>query len=29
MNPTDAMELLINRLGKTKCNADFLAALKS
>ncbi|NBX29269.1 transcription termination factor Rho [bacterium] len=29
MNPTDAMELLINRLGKTKANADFLAALKS
>jgi transcription termination factor Rho len=29
MNPADAMELLINRLGKTKANADFLAALKS
>ena len=29
MNPTDAMELLVNRLSKTKSNADFLAALKS
>jgi transcription termination factor Rho len=29
MNPPDAMELLVNRLSKTKSNADFLAALKS
>jgi transcription termination factor Rho len=29
MNPTDAMELLVNRLGKTKSNAEFLASLKS
>jgi transcription termination factor Rho len=29
MNAPDAMELLVNRLGKTRCNADFLAALKS
>jgi transcription termination factor Rho len=29
MNPTDAMELLVNRLAKTKSNAEFLASLKS
>jgi transcription termination factor Rho len=29
MNATDAMELLLNRLGKTKTNAEFLAALKA
>jgi len=29
MNPTDAMELLVNRLTKTGSNADFLAGLKS
>jgi len=29
MNPADAMELLVNRLSKTKSNADFLMALKS
>ena len=29
MNPTDAMELLVNRLGKTKSNTDFLMSLKS
>jgi transcription termination factor Rho len=29
MNPVDAMELLCNRLAKTKSNADFLMALKS
>jgi transcription termination factor Rho len=29
MNPTDAMELLINRLAKTKSNAEFLQGLKS
>jgi transcription termination factor Rho len=29
MNPPDAMELLINRLAKTKNNAEFLAGLKS
>jgi len=29
MNPPDAMELLVNRLAKTKSNADFLASLKS
>jgi transcription termination factor Rho len=29
MNPTDAMELLVNRLLKTKSNADFLMSLKS
>jgi transcription termination factor Rho len=29
MNPTDAMELLVNRLSKTKSNAEFLASLKS
>jgi transcription termination factor Rho len=29
MNPTDAMELLINRLSKTKSNSEFLMSLKS
>jgi transcription termination factor Rho len=29
MNPTDAMELLVNRLSKTGSNAEFLASLKS
>jgi transcription termination factor Rho len=29
MNPPDAMELLVNRLSKTKSNADFLLALKT
>jgi transcription termination factor Rho len=29
MNPTDAMELLINRLAKTKSNSEFLMSLKS
>jgi transcription termination factor Rho len=29
MNPVDAMELLVNRLSKTKANAEFLAGLKS
>jgi transcription termination factor Rho len=29
MNPADAMELLLNRLGKTKTNAEFLQALKT
>ena len=29
MNPPDAMELLVNRLAKTKNNAEFLAGLKS
>jgi transcription termination factor Rho len=29
MNPVDAMELLVNRLSKTKSNADFLMALKT
>ena len=29
MNPTDAMELLINRLAKTKSNVEFLSSLKS
>jgi transcription termination factor Rho len=29
MNPPDAMELLINRLGKTASNHDFLMSLKS
>jgi transcription termination factor Rho len=28
-NPTEAMELLINRLSKTKSNSEFLMALKS
>jgi transcription termination factor Rho len=29
MNPPDAMELLINRLSKTKSNSEFLMSLKS
>ncbi len=29
MNPTDAMELLVNRLAKTKSNNEFLMSLKS
>jgi transcription termination factor Rho len=29
MNPTDAMELLLNRLAKTKSNSEFLMSLKS
>jgi transcription termination factor Rho len=29
MNPTDAMELLLNRLAKTKSNGEFLSSLKS
>jgi transcription termination factor Rho len=29
MNPTDAMELLVNRLLKTKSNSEFLMSLKS
>jgi transcription termination factor Rho len=29
MNPTDAMELLVNRLSKTESNAQFLGNLKS
>jgi transcription termination factor Rho len=29
MNAPDAMELLINRLAKTKSNQDFLQALKT
>ena len=29
MNPTDSMELLVNRLSKTPSNAQFLASLKS
>ena len=28
MNPTDAMELLTTRLGKTKSNAEFLMSIK-
>jgi transcription termination factor Rho len=28
MNPPEAMELLVNRLLKTKSNAEFLASLK-
>jgi transcription termination factor Rho len=28
-NPTEAMELLVNRLSKTKSNSEFLMALKS
>ena len=27
MNPTDAMELLVNRLSKTKSNAEFLMSM--
>jgi transcription termination factor Rho len=29
MNPADAMELLVNRLSKTKSNSEFLMSLKS
>jgi transcription termination factor Rho len=29
MNPTDAMELLVSRLSKTKSNSEFLMSLKS
>ncbi len=29
MNPPDAMELLVNRLAKTKSNSEFLMSLKS
>ena len=29
MNPVDAMELLVNRLSKTKSNSEFLMSLKS
>jgi transcription termination factor Rho len=29
MNPTDAMELLVSRLQKTKSNAEFLMSMKS
>ena len=29
MNPTDAMEILVNRLAKTKTNTEFLLSLKS
>jgi transcription termination factor Rho len=29
MNPTDAMELMISRLQKTKTNAEFLMSMKS
>ena len=29
MNPADAMELLVNRLSKTKSNSEFLMGLKS
>ena len=29
MSPPDAMELLVNRLAKTRSNAEFLAGLKS
>jgi transcription termination factor Rho len=29
MNPPEAMELLINRLGKTGSNQEFLQSLKS
>ena len=28
MNPPDAMELLVNRLQKTKTNAEFLMSVK-
>jgi transcription termination factor Rho len=27
MNPPDAMELLVTRLQKTKCNAEFLMSM--
>ena len=29
MNPADAMELLVNRLSKTKSNSECLMGLKS
>jgi transcription termination factor Rho len=29
MNPPDAMEMLVNRLQKTKTNAEFLMNMKS
>jgi transcription termination factor Rho len=28
LSPVEAMELLLERLGKTKTNADFLAAMQ-
>jgi transcription termination factor Rho len=28
MNPPDAMELIVNRLQKTKTNAEFLMSMK-
>jgi len=28
LSPVEAMELLLDKLGKTKCNADFLAAMQ-
>ncbi len=28
LNPAEAMELLVNRLGKSKCNAEFLLSMK-
>ncbi|MCG8586163.1 MAG: transcription termination factor Rho, partial [Pirellulales bacterium] len=28
MNPPEAMELLVTRLGKTKSNAEFLMSMK-
>jgi transcription termination factor Rho len=28
LNPAEAMELLVNRLGKTKSNAEFLLSMK-
>jgi transcription termination factor Rho len=29
MNPPDAMELLLTRLGKTKSNAEFLMSMNA
>ena len=29
LSPTEAMELLLSKMGKTKTNADFLAAMAS
>jgi transcription termination factor Rho len=29
LSPTEAMELLLSRMGKTKANAEFLAAMAS
>ena len=29
LSPTEAMELLLSKMGKTKANADFLAAMAS